>query len=264
MVGVAIPLTGFAGWRFLRETRQQQEARLAASPTDARDLQAFKNRIGQMATATDLVQDRQVLRVALTAFGLEDDMRSRALVERVLSDGTVGRDALSNRLADRRYRALSEAFGFGPYEMPGRLRSDFVDRIASAYVARRFEAEVGRVDESLRLALNAERELSGFADRTGSSAKTLWYEVLATPPVRKVIEAALGLPVSVAALDLDRQIGFFREASRATFGTDHLQELAHPDRLEPILRQYLARAGPEAGTARTSRAAIALRLLSGG
>lgn len=264
MVGVAIPLTGFAGWRFLRETRQQQEARLAASPTDARDLQAFKNRIGQMATATDLVQDRQVLRVALTAFGLEDDMRSRALVERVLSDGTVGRDALSNRLADRRYRALSEAFGFGPYEMPGRLQSDFVDRIAGAYLARRFEAEVGKVDEPLRLALNAERELSDFADRTDSSATTLWYEVLATPPVRKVIEAALGFPASVAGLDLDRQIGLFREASRSAFGTDQLQELAQPDRLEPILRRYLARAGPETGTARTSRAAIALRLLGGG
>ena len=264
MVGVAIPLTGFAGWRFLRETRQQQEARLAASPTDARDLQAFKNRIGQMASATDLVQDRQVLRVALTAFGLEDDLPSRALVERVLSDGTVGRDALSNRLADRRYRALSEAFGFGPYEMPGRLQSDFVDRIAGAYLARRFEAEVGKVDEPLRLALNAERELSDFADRTDSSATTLWYEVLATPPVRKVIEAALGFPASVAGLDLDRQIGLFREASRATFGTDQLQELAQPDRLEPILRRYPARAGPEAGSSRTSGAAIALRLLGGG
>lgn len=56
---------------------------------------------------------------------------------------------------------------------------------------REFETRIGAGDEMLRFALNARRELQEIGNRT-SNDKTLWYEVLGSPPLRKVFEGALG------------------------------------------------------------------------
>jgi hypothetical protein len=87
---------------------------MAESPLQARDRDYFREAIGNVVTASQLVEDYRLRRVALSAFGLQDDLPNRAFIERVLGDGIAGMTtALSNRLSDKRYRAFAEAFGFG-------------------------------------------------------------------------------------------------------------------------------------------------------
>lgn len=257
----ALPIGGLAGWAFLSRTFDTQLASFAKSPAIARDIDYFRQNIGSVRTAEDLVSDRRLLTVALGAFGLQDDLPNRALIRRVLEDGTSSREALANRLSDDRYKQLSDAFGFGPGQGLQTGRPGFADRIITRFERQSFEVAVGRVDESMRIALSGQRELARIAaDNKSSDAQ--WFTVLSLPPLRKKLEVALGLPASVGQIDIDKQRDLFQERARRQFGTDKLAELARPEVMERITQAYLIRQQISSGQSSLSGAAAALTLLS--
>jgi hypothetical protein len=60
-------------------------------------------------------------------------------------------------------------------------------------------------------------------------------------PLRKVFETALGLPSSIAGIDLDQQLQTFKERSNAVFGTRDLGNFLAEDRQEDLIRLFLIR-----------------------
>ena len=97
-----------------------------------RDTEYFRENIGRVETAEDLVSDRRLMSVALGAFGLQDDIDNRYFIRKVLEEGTTNKKTLANRFADKRYKELSEAFGFGPGKFLKVGTTDFVDDIVHA------------------------------------------------------------------------------------------------------------------------------------
>lgn len=252
-----LPAGGLVGWRFLERTLETQQAAFASGEAIQRDLAHFREAIGGVLTAEALVADRRLRSVALSAFGLEADVDATYFVRRILEEGTTEPSALANRLADRRYREMSRAFGFGGPGAPNTVLPGFADRIAERFVAQGFEAAVGDRDETLRLALDARRSLPRIA-AGGASDDTAWFTVMGTPPLRRVLEGALGLPESFGALDLDRQLEEFRSAADRRFGVDAIADLAAEPTLSRMIDLFLLRAGAEA-QAVTSPALVLLR-----
>lgn len=260
-----LPLSGFAGWTFLKRTEAAQRTAFEGAADLRREEAYFRARIGQVKTADDLVSDRRLLRVALGAFGLEADIDARAFLRKVLADGTLKEGALANRLADKQYAAFSAAFGFGDFAVPRTQLSDFADRILGPWKTRRFEVAVGEQDNALRLALNAEREVARIAARPGSD-EAKWFTIMGNRPLREVFQTAFGLPQAFAALDLDRQLATFRERARAAFGDEKVAQFADPARLEALVRRFLVQSDLRGGGngAAWSPAAGALALLQAG
>lgn len=241
-----VPASGFLGYQFLERTREAQTERMVAVDNIDRDMAYFRDKIGSVDTAEELVEDFQLRRVALGAFGLQDDLPNRAFIQKVLEEGTTDPGAFANRLTDPRYRAMASAFGFdapgGPLsQLPG-----FADRIESGFKERSFEVAVGQVDSSLRLAISLERELGELADR-GLSGDGAWFTILGSPPLRQAFELALGLPSSIGTVDLDRQLSFFRDAAQRRFGVSEVADFAEPAVLEEFRRNFLVRADLQSG-----------------
>ncbi|NHX27484.1 DUF1217 domain-containing protein, partial [Escherichia coli] len=188
-----VPLGGYAGWRFLQKTLPAQQAAFEQSPQMARDVSYFKEQIGHVSSAEMLVADRRLLHVALDAFGLGDDINNRFFIRKVLEDGTLDSAALANRMADKRYLQLAKAFGFGDFDTPNTLLSDFGDKVIADYKTRQFEQAVGSQNENMRLAMNMMRELSDLAAED-SSDETKWFSIMGSKPLRSALETALGLP----------------------------------------------------------------------
>lgn len=254
-----VPTGGLAGWRFLQNTIGKQREAHGEGVALKRDLAYFREKIGGIDTAAELVADYRLLSVALGAFGLSDDLGSKFLIRRVLEEGTLEPDALSNRLSDKRYRDLSRAFGFGDFPTPSNKISDFADRIEARYKERVFETDLGQTSETMRLALNAQRELPGLAAGSGSN-RTKWFTLMGTPPLRKVMETALGLPAAFAILPIDDQLKEFLKRSEQVLGTNDLGELSKGDRLDRLLDRYTALDGlAGGGTTVTSPALVLLR-----
>lgn len=103
---------GVTGYNFLNRTRDTQQDLYNQSPQVARDIAQFKEKIEGIKTTEELMDNRAMLRVALGAFGLDDDIDNRAFIERVLDSDLDDSTSLANRLADKRYFALAEAFNF--------------------------------------------------------------------------------------------------------------------------------------------------------
>jgi len=257
----ALPFSGYAGWTFLKRTAASQQAVLNAQPEMKRDEAYFRDKIGTINTAAELVADRRLLKMALGAFGLEGDINSKAFIRKVLEEGTLKDGTLANKLADKQYQKLSAAFGFGDFSIPRSKQSDFADRLLASYKTRSFEVAVGAQNADLRLAMNAERELSDLASKTTSSNDSKWFSVLGSPPLRQVFEKALGLPGSLATLDIDRQLEVIKSKAKAQLGSDQLADFGTAGGMEPLLRRFLIRS--EAETYRNQfGASAALSLMS--
>ncbi|MBW6496595.1 MAG: DUF1217 domain-containing protein, partial [Burkholderiaceae bacterium] len=105
----------------------------AKGPQLLRDTAYFEARIGSVNSAEELVADRRLLRVALGAFGLQDDINNRFFIRKVLEGGVIQPDSLANKLGDDRYREMSRAFGFGDLAVPSSKLSDFGPDITARY-----------------------------------------------------------------------------------------------------------------------------------
>lgn len=255
-----LPTGGFAGWAFLSRTRESQEAAFAASSRVANDVDYFRERIAEVKSAEALVSDRRLLRVALGAFGLQDDIGNLFFIRTVLEDGTLDPESLSNRLSDKRYFALAKAFGFGDFDTPRTVLSEFPDEIAQAFVTGAFEVAVGEQDPDMRLALGLDAALSAIAERE-TSDDGRWYAVMGEPPVRAVFETALALPASVGALDLDQQLGIFRDRLHGRFGSGEITQFADADKRQDLIRSFLLQAQLKGGGVAGSVESAALTLL---
>lgn len=255
-----IPMGGYAGWKFLNRTMAAQKAAFSGDAAAKRDTAHFRETIGSVKTAEQLVGNRRLLSVALGAFGLSADINNKYFIRKVLEDGTLENGALANKLADKRYAEFSRAFGFGDYKTPRTQLSDFADTILQRYETRQFEVAVGTQNDAMRLALNAQRELATLAGKS-SSEDTKWFTILGSAPLRSVVQTAFGLPQSFASIDLDQQLGVLKDRAERFLGSSDPAQFKDPAKVEDILRLYLLRADSASAISATGKNASALTLL---
>ena len=255
-----VPVSGYAGWTFLNRTMAKQTAAFVKSPEVKRDEDYFRANIGKINSADQLVADRRLLKVALGAFGLDADINNKAFIEKILKDGTLNAQALSNKLADKQYLKFSAAFGFGDFATPRSKLSDFPDKIIAAYRSRQFEAAVGDQDGDLRLALNAQRELAVLATKSSTEA-VKWFGILGNSALKQVFTKALGLPASIGSVDLDQQIQVFQDRAEAAFGDKSISQFTDPAKVETLIRRFMVRAQADAISSQSGSGAAALAML---
>ncbi len=255
-----VPLGGSAGWAFLNRTKPQQTKAFNSSPAIKRETSHFRETIATITSAADLVKDRQLLKVALGAFGLDDDIDKRFFVRKVLEEGTDKPTAMANRLVDKRYARMSTAFGFGSPAGPRTGNPQFIADITAAYETRQFEIALGKQNEPMRFALSFQREIVGISATTGLG-DTGWLKILGSPPLKEVVEKAFNLPDGFTSLNLDKQVSILRAKSAALFGSDKIGVFADSKNVDTLIHHYLARADSGANGIGTSSASTALTLL---
>lgn len=254
-----IPSTGNLGWSFLKSSREDQQRAFDNSTSIKTNSEYFREKIGGITSAEELVSDRRLTSVALGAFGLDDDINNRYFVQKVLEEGTLDSDSFANRLSDKRYFAMAEAFSFH-LDPPNTALSNFPDAILKQYSTRQFEVAVGKQDEDLRLALGLSRDITELSDRN-LTEDTAWFTIMGNPPMRRVFETALGLPKQLAAIDLDQQLGEFKAKAQSMFGTSDPADFIDETLQEKLVRNFLVRSELQSSSFASPGGAIALTLL---
>lgn len=257
-----LPFGGLQGWQFLERTLPRQLEAFSKSSSFLREKQYFSENIGKVETASQLVDDQRLLRVSLTAFGLEDDLQNKFLVRRVLEDGTVDPDALSNRFSDKRYLEFSKAFGFGALEFTRVQQPDFGAEVLSSFERKSFEASVGNQNPTLRLAMSLGRDVSEILERTSTNTSG-WLSVLGNPPLKEVFEMALRVPAGGGQVSLDNQVEFLSSQLKKITGASEFSDLADADVLNSVRQNYLLMAQISENSGR-SGGSVALQLLQAG
>lgn len=106
--------SGFNGFQTLKTTEDAQRRAHSSSVEIAREREYALDQMGSISTSDQLLADRRLLEVALTAYGLEDQLDNRAFVKRVLDEGVEDEQAFANLLNDSRWVDFSRDMGFGP------------------------------------------------------------------------------------------------------------------------------------------------------
>lgn len=223
-----IPTNGLNGWQFLQRTMEKQAASHSNTAAARRDEAYFMENIGKIGSAEELVNDRRLLRVTLSAFGLAEDLPNRAFIQRVLESPTAEqapgeKRSFVQRMADRRYHDLAKAFGFGD-----RSEGTASDRNSS----------LSNRDLSTRFTESMQRDLSALAG-SGIGEEATWTLVLNTPSLRMMFETAYDLPENFDSLALDRQISELSSQTQLMFGSAAVAQFAEPDTLDKLSRRYI-------------------------
>lgn len=257
-----IPLGGLGGWRFLQQTYDRQFDAFTQNTQMQRDTEYFRENIGSVETAEELVADRRLLTITLGAFGLQSDINSKFFIRKMLEEGTVNDDALANRFTDPRYKEMSQAFGFGPGELLKVGEPVFAEAIIDRFEAIEFEVAAGEQNETMRFALYAERQMAVLADKDLSN-DAKWFTLMGEPPLRTLFETALNLPSAFGQINLDQQLSVFKERAQKEFGTDDLSVFSDPEKVQDLITKYVVRDQISSFNSSFSSNAIALTLLTG-
>ncbi|MEM6482191.1 MAG: DUF1217 domain-containing protein [Pseudomonadota bacterium] len=110
--------SGLTAYNLIVQTRERQQAAFNASPALSRDVDVFRRDLETIRSTDDLLNNRSALRVALGAFGLEEDINNTAFIRQVLDSDLSDETSFANRLRDQRYLGLARSFGFASAEGP--------------------------------------------------------------------------------------------------------------------------------------------------
>ena len=252
---------GIAGWNILKRTAAAQMKMVQQDPVVARTTAYVRDKIADAGTPDALVSDYRLLSAALGAFGLEGDIANKAFIRKILESDLSDDKSLVNRLSDKRYLRLAQAFRYDRGDATVRS-AGFGDKLSTQYVEREFERRVGDGDQDLRIALNARRELANLANRT-STNDTLWFEVLGNPPLRRMFEVGLGFdPKSFGQLPVDRQHAELKGKADKMFGSDSFAVFRDEASVEKLIKTFLVRAQMTQTSAAATGYSNALTLLS--
>ncbi|WP_424928994.1 DUF1217 domain-containing protein [Amaricoccus tamworthensis] len=260
-----IPLAGVAGWRFLERTQETQQAAFDASPELDRKIEYFREKIGSVTEVADLMQDHRLLEFSLTAFGLEEEIDKKAFIRKALEEGTDDEESFANKIVDKTYAKMSEAFGFGNEGGVQTGNPEFVEDIVNRFRDHSFQVAVGNADNNMRLALHFKQEALDLAEGGTDDGPRSWYTVLGSESLRTVFETAFGFPSQFVNLDIDRQAEYMADKARQMFGSEDLSFLSDPENVEKMIVNFLARAQLNGDyNVATGPAATALTLLQSG
>ncbi|MDF3606488.1 DUF1217 domain-containing protein [Paracoccus sp. DMF-8] len=89
---------GYAGWKLLERTADAQRQALTNEPQMQISRDYFTAGAENVNSADDLISDYRMLKVALTAFGLENDIRNKAFIKKVLESDLTDEKSFANKL----------------------------------------------------------------------------------------------------------------------------------------------------------------------
>lgn len=256
-----IPLSGNGGWNFLQATYDRQLQSYSNSPQVKLDRAYFTEKFSEPVSKEAFLDDKRLLRVALTAFGLGGEEWKRGYVDKILTEAGDPESTFLARLNNAQYKAFAAAFT--PVNGKITVTPEALDSIIAAFDKEAFQTAVGEVDDSMRLALNYKDDIAGLVG-SGSSETAILYRILGNVPVRTVLESALNLPSDLRKLDIDQQAGIVKQALQSRLGINDVQDLKSEDKVAGVLNRFHAMQSIQNNASNFSSASNALTLLNGG
>ncbi len=245
----------------MQTTYDRQLQIFSETPNIQNDRAYFEERLSSSLQVEDLLTDRRLLRISLTAFGLAGEEAKGGLVRRVLESVADPDDSLLQRLNNPDYERFAEVFA--PNEDGSiSISPEALSDIAAQFETELFEEAVGEVDADQRLSLNYQSDIERLVG-TDSSDSAILFRLLGNVPVRRLLEGALGLPEALQSLPIERQSEILQEQLQSKFGISDLSELASSENIDRVIKRFHAIQSAINGPSPFTPGAVALSLLTG-
>jgi hypothetical protein len=195
-LGASAGMPATLGYRMIAASLDRQIETFRNSRAAVREIEYFRQNIGKIESADQLVKDYRLYRFVLSAYGLDSQMGAQALMKKVLAEDLSDPRAMANRLIDSRYREIARAFDFSGSGGARLKGSAFVDGVIDRYVTAEFEKSTEQTNPGVRLALYFKRMAPGI---------TNWNQVLGDKPLYEVVRTALQIPPAGSQTGIEGQ-----------------------------------------------------------
>lgn len=191
-------------------------------PVIKREADYFRENIGKVSNADELIADDRLYRFSLIAFDLESQIFAKGLVRKVLDEGIEDPKALANQLVDRKWNTFARAFAFNEVGDFNTTNAEFVEGVIDKYERVKLEERLGEDSVAVRLAVYGDRKLPGVSS---------WFSVLGDTALREVVFTALDLPDAVAAQNPDKLAVLLEERF-------DIEKFKDPEELDKFLQRF--------------------------
>lgn len=178
--------------------------------------------ITSVRSIDDFLGNDVIFQFAMRAHGFEGELPSKEVVRTMLEGGIDNPDSPANKSTDERFAKLVASFNFARYGEEATTVNPAQKPAIDKYMRQTLEEDAGRDNEGVRLALYFERM---------APKMTSYYEILGDRAVGSVVRTILGLPDSVAQLDIDKQAALIK--SRID-----IEDFKDPKKLQDLLTRF--------------------------
>lgn len=206
-----------------QRTEKQQIAATSASAAVKTAVAAFTAGVRSATSVKQLLSNPSVMKVLLTANGLQDQIQYTALAKQVLLSNLKDPKSLANTLTDSRWRAMAQTYNFAANGLSAINRPQTMAAIAQGYAQSIWETSQDQVTPGLANALY-------FISNAGTVTNV--DQILGDKALRTVVTTALGIPQQIAFQSLNAQ-------EQAITSRLDISKFRNPHFVQNVAQQYL-------------------------
>jgi Protein of unknown function (DUF1217) len=184
----------------------------------------YQANIGKVTTVAQFVSNYRLLSYALQAYGLGNQINNKALITKVLEQGTTSSKALANTLPNVNWKKFAEAFNFSATGSSSPTSSTSVSTTVADYTEQQLETNEGASDPGVQLALYFKRV---------APTVTSGYSILADSNLLQVVQSIFKLAPTDNASEIDKEA---TEIEKLVPTSD----LQNPTKLEQLTVRFTA------------------------
>lgn len=219
-------MSSLLGLALVDATRDRQIVSIQNSAQGAREISAFRERIGDIETVDQLLEDHELYTFVMKAYDLEDQIFGKAMMGQVLTSDIDDKTSLVNRLTDQRFKDINQGMGFLPDDAGNNntLQKVWQDEMVERFTERQFINSQADQNETIGTVLEFRKKAASI---------TSGFDFLKDPELAEFIRTAIGLPEEAAGIDIDLQAAFID--SKVDF-----EKLSSPAEIERLTLRYIA------------------------
>jgi len=185
----------------------------------------YNANIGNVQSASDLVNNYRLFSYAMTAFGLGDMVSyGKGLMLKVLEQGTGSTSNLAYTLNNPNILAFAKAFNFVTNGASTTTTAAATTDVVNKYVNQTLDTNEGQQNSALKLALYFQQNAPDI---------TSVYNILADKDLLSVVQTALGFSQYTSLEDIDTQASQLSSAI-------NIADFKDPQKLQQFVEKYCA------------------------
>jgi Protein of unknown function (DUF1217) len=171
------------------------EARLAKGGAVKAEIDYFRANVGKMKTPDEFLKNYRLLKFALTAYQMEDQLNYPARIKQILKDNPNDSASLVNRMTNATYKTMNADFNFFKGGVAKLSDKAFIDQLVSKFSSSQYQSTVSAGNSNVADALY-------FRNKIGTVTNT--YQIIGDAVLFGVVKTALNIPNAAVTGDVKR------------------------------------------------------------
>ena len=147
------------------KNRDRLLAQFRKDPQYVREVNYYRENIAKVTNVDQLLKDRRLLTVALSAFQLESEVDAKGILKKLLTEDPTDQNSLAQRMRDPRFLKFAQAFSTLKSDGGASIQSPTtMGVILDGYETNEFEKALGEADPAVRQALYVKRTIEDKID----------------------------------------------------------------------------------------------------